>query len=87
MSKTKFLEEQSLCLAYLKSLGCEITTTYESNTLQPIWWVRTPPHAPDCAITVHAFKSDEESLEAMRRLCEELDRPRRRSERIAQVIG
>lgn len=84
---TKFLDEQSLCLAWLKSLGCEITTRYDPNTFQPIRWVRTPPHAPDCARTVHAFKSDEESLEEMRRLCEVLDRPRRRAERIAQVIG
>ncbi len=87
MSITKFLDEQSLCLACLKSLGCEIATTYDPNTFLPCRLVMAPPHAPDGARKVHAFKSDEESLEAMRRLCEELDRPRRRSERIAQVIG
>ena len=75
------IEECGRCLERLRSLGCQVGTAYYPKNSMPHWKVVTP------AGHYYSYGMDSRSLKSMRRLCEELDIPTRRSERIAQVIG
>ncbi len=69
------------CLGRLKSLGCKVITVYDPHSFLPMWRVLTPGKE------TRFFKTDDSSMARMAELCEQLDIPRRRAERIESVIG